>query len=550
MRRRGRGCPALPQGGYTIEHPQHLTHLSRQRCVAKIPVLLSDTLPRPDCSPEEHERWCRAMTILFKPWRLVTDIKGAYPTWKEAFNQACQSFPENVLEVVKNIMVENECQDAHETYDKQHREGRITRSLMGGFVDVDAPSSDMSSLCIALMNDERIQSYTDKNDYDMGEDVNCMYNNAPVDVREALASASRAGMFQVSATATKDIIGMATTVQDHELSRINTESRIMQQFGSNKRPTQTSVPPVMQSHAMWNAGANTSLSQLETHMVITETEQASIQQTDPLSILEEIITEKKIQGNIEQERAFRIVGEHFVQKNPEQLFLYIAGVGRTGKSHVIHAIMELFNRCGRTDEILLSAPTGCTAVLINGFTIHALTLLPKSKWKHNQNQLEEIWQTVRYLIIDEISMISAKLLTDISSRIQLTRGWNPEMSEKLFRGVNMIFSGDFGQLRPVQAASLFSHNLVEVVGPNVSQNEHGQRALHGASLWRQIDQVVELKTNMRSSSDHKFVNLLAHVRIGRAWDGHTKKCEDQLGNGDNYADTGYEVLRKRCLQSL
>ncbi|KAJ7603337.1 hypothetical protein DFH06DRAFT_917446, partial [Mycena polygramma] len=85
-----------------------------------------------------------------------------------------------------------------------------------------------------------------------------------------------------------------------------------------------------------------------------------------------------IRGNKEQERAVRIVGEHFIAGTEEQLLLYIAGVGGSGKSYVIHALVELFKRCGASDQLLLSAPTGCAAVLISGYTIHALTFLPRS----------------------------------------------------------------------------------------------------------------------------------------------------------------------------
>ncbi|KAJ7881841.1 hypothetical protein B0H13DRAFT_1462870, partial [Mycena leptocephala] len=85
-----------------------------------------------------------------------------------------------------------------------------------------------------------------------------------------------------------------------------------------------------------------------------------------------------IRGNAEQERAVRMVGEHFINRQEDQLLLYVAGVGGTGKSYIIHAIVELFQRCGYSEQLLLSAPTGCAAVLINGYTIHALTFLPQS----------------------------------------------------------------------------------------------------------------------------------------------------------------------------
>ncbi|KAJ7927864.1 hypothetical protein B0H13DRAFT_1568932, partial [Mycena leptocephala] len=84
-----------------------------------------------------------------------------------------------------------------------------------------------------------------------------------------------------------------------------------------------------------------------------------------------------IDDNLEQIRAVRIIAEHLLFGMERQLLLYIAGVGGSGKSFVVKAIVEFFRRCGVSDTMLLSAPTGCAAVLINGYTIHALTFLPK-----------------------------------------------------------------------------------------------------------------------------------------------------------------------------
>ncbi|KAH7904559.1 hypothetical protein BJ138DRAFT_1018984, partial [Hygrophoropsis aurantiaca] len=65
------------------------------------------------------------------------------------------------------------------------------------------------------------------------------------------------------------------------------------------------------------------------------------------------------------------------------MFFFISGIGGSGKSHVIKAVVELFRQCGMPEKLMLSAPTGCSAILINGYTIHALTFLPKSGCKPN-----------------------------------------------------------------------------------------------------------------------------------------------------------------------
>ncbi|KAG2738981.1 hypothetical protein P692DRAFT_20660447, partial [Suillus brevipes Sb2] len=81
--------------------------------------------------------------------------------------------------------------------------------------------------------------------------------------------------------------------------------------------------------------------------------------------------------NEEQEMSLRIIGEHFIRGDVKQLLMFITGIGGSGKSHVIRATVELFRRCGAPEKLTLSAPTGSAAVLIDGYTIHALTFLPR-----------------------------------------------------------------------------------------------------------------------------------------------------------------------------
>ncbi|KAF8443747.1 hypothetical protein L210DRAFT_861955, partial [Boletus edulis BED1] len=53
---------------------------------------------------------------------------------------------------------------------------------------------------------------------------------------------------------------------------------------------------------------------------------------------------------------------------------------------------------------------------------------------------------VRYLVLDEVSMVSAELLCQILERIAKGRKDDPDSANKPFGGVHVIFSGDLGQL--------------------------------------------------------------------------------------------------------
>ena len=59
-----------------------------------------------------------------------------------------------------------------------------------------------------------------------------------------------------------------------------------------------------------------------------------------------------------------------------QLLLYVGGMGGTGKTHLIRAVVSLFDKLGRKKELQLSAPTGAARVIIHSTTIHSLMGLP------------------------------------------------------------------------------------------------------------------------------------------------------------------------------
>ncbi|KAG1798685.1 hypothetical protein EV424DRAFT_1303868, partial [Suillus variegatus] len=84
-----------------------------------------------------------------------------------------------------------------------------------------------------------------------------------------------------------------------------------------------------------------------------------------------------LSDNAEQEMCLRIIGEHFICGDVKQLLMFITGIGGSGKSHVIRVTVEMFRHCRAPEKLTLSAPTGSAAVLIDGYTIHALTFLPK-----------------------------------------------------------------------------------------------------------------------------------------------------------------------------
>ena len=235
---------------------------------------------------------------------------------------------------------------------------------------------------------------------------------------------------------------------------------------------------------------------------------------DPHDLVYQVVLEKNLLSNPEQLRAFEIVSNHVINGGP-QLTMYIGGVGGTGKSHVVNSILRLFSLLGKRGNILVAAPTGATAILIGGHTIHSLTMLPDGPGKDFQ-ELCRIWEGVDYLILDEISMIGARFLSQVNARMLRARGHDENRKDLPFGGVNMIFTGDFGQLRPVRDPPLYSHTLVNHPGLVNAQVKGGISALRGVLLWRNVSTVVMLRINQRQAGDKTYADMLSRIRVGQA----------------------------------
>jgi hypothetical protein len=68
--------------------------------------------------------------------------------------------------------------------------------------------------------------------------------------------------------------------------------------------------------------------------------------------------------NTDQKRAFRIVANHAVGPKPEQLKMYVGGMGGTGKTQVIKALIQFFNLRNESHRFVILGPTG-TAQWLN-----------------------------------------------------------------------------------------------------------------------------------------------------------------------------------------
>lgn len=152
----------------------------------------------------------------------------------------------------------------------------------------------------------------------------------------------------------------------------------------------------------------------------------------------------------------RVVDDVFSGKNV--LLLGSAGVG---KSFIIKHITRICKQRGI--NIGITSSTGCSAVLIDGRTVHSYLgiglakespmSLAKNIFYKNKKKATDL-QKLDILLIDEISMLDAELLTKISKYLSILRD-----NIKPFGGVQIILSGDFYQLPPVKGEFAFKSEV-------------------------------------------------------------------------------------------
>ena len=130
--------------------------------------------------------------------------------------------------------------------------------------------------------------------------------------------------------------------------------------------------------------------------------------------------------NEEQKRAFHIIANHASEACPEQLKMYLGGMGGTGKTQVIKALISMFDQRQENHRFIVLAPTGTAAALLNGSTYHSILGIRSSndgneEPSKNENtiirEIQERLEGVDYIFIDELSMIACHELYGISSQL-------------------------------------------------------------------------------------------------------------------------------------
>ena len=168
---------------------------------------------------------------------------------------------------------------------------------------------------------------------------------------------------------------------------------------------------------------------------------------------------------------------HYKNLN-KQLFLRMEGEGGTGKSYTIDSWCNLLD----LGTYFVAAFTGKAAHLVQGFTIHQMLNIIPNETKELSNvalrSLQDRFKNIKFIIIDEYSMVGCKLFYLIDKRLRQAKN-----SDLPFGGLTVLLAGDYLQLVPVGDTALWHDDTLSV----------HQEIFDGIFLFKQFQKQVILK---------------------------------------------------------
>ena len=129
------------------------------------------------------------------------------------------------------------------------------------------------------------------------------------------------------------------------------------------------------------------------------------------------VNPSKLQGK--QLEAFNVVKGHCSSQDQQPPWkMIVSGTAGTGKSYLIWCLQELLG-----DQLCMMAPTGAAAYNVHGHTLHSLLSIPvRGDLRDLEGQrlhtLQETLASVRYIILDEMSMVGRKLFGQVDRRLR------------------------------------------------------------------------------------------------------------------------------------
>ncbi len=205
--------------------------------------------------------------------------------------------------------------------------------------------------------------------------------------------------------------------------------------------------------------------------------------------------------------------------------VFLTGEPGSGKTHMVNAYVRWLRE--HSIEPAITASTGIAATHIGGMTIHSWSGIGVRSYLSDYD-LDHIAQNkrialrverTRVLIIDEVSMLSGKILTMVDAVCREIK-----QSQAPFGGMQVVLVGDFFQLPPVEKRD--------------GEERGAERELFAAGdadgvfafaspVWDKAKFLVSYLSEQHRQEDKRFLGILSAIRRGSVGIAHKEALQER-----------------------
>jgi len=197
--------------------------------------------------------------------------------------------------------------------------------------------------------------------------------------------------------------------------------------------------------------------------------------------------------------------------------VFLTGEPGAGKTHTINRYVEYLR--SRGVEPAITASTGIAATHIGGMTIHSWSGIGVRSYLSDfdlediasKERLVKRMGETRVLIIDEISMLSGKMLSMVDQVCRAIK-----RSDHAFGGLQVILVGDFFQLPPIVDRS--EQRFV----PELFQDTPQTHFAFDSSVWSRLNLIVCYLQEQHRQEDKTFLSILSAMRNEEIHEDHVE----------------------------
>lgn len=203
----------------------------------------------------------------------------------------------------------------------------------------------------------------------------------------------------------------------------------------------------------------------------------------------------------------------------------LTGPAGSGKTYVLNQFIRLAKHEGK--HVSVTATTGLAATHLGGSTIHAWSgigihdYISDNFVQHLSKGRHEIIEKTDVLIIDEISMLHDYRLDMVDEICRLVR----EKPDEPFGGIQVIMSGDFFQLPPINRRD---------------SQQQGGFVVHSRA-WAELDPTILYLGEQHRQDDETLLDILNSLRSGELRRHHAEKLLARVDKIPEDTDTLTEL---------